>query len=134
MGEPAGSLPTKSFVLLTLVAVACTALYLARHPHILPQQLRRLADQPPCQDQRAAAAVAAAVTASAAVHGFVRKEGVADVRSWIPNRRAFRQARLEAWREQHEAALAEGEPRVPVLGWRRRGRWRGLAASACACD
>lgn len=53
-------------------------------------------------------AVAATVTAGAGVHGYVRKEGVADLRNWHPDYKTFRQQRLQDWLAERDASLAEG--------------------------
>ena len=55
--------------------------------------------------------VAATVAASAGVHGYVHKQGVADLRNWHPDYKAFRQERLAGWQAERQAALAEGERR-----------------------
>lgn len=52
----------------------------------------------------------AAVTAGAGVHGFVKKEGPADLKNWHPDHKLLRQARLEEWLAQRERLLSDGEP------------------------
>lgn len=56
-------------------------------------------------------AAAAAVSASAGVHGFVEKQGPADLHNWHPQYKAFREARLAGWMREREDALAQGASR-----------------------
>jgi hypothetical protein len=67
-------------------------------------------------DYGVGAAAAATVAAGAGVHGYVHKEGVADLRNWHPDYKTFRQQRLQDWLAEREASLAEGEGLLAAEG------------------
>lgn len=55
------------------------------------------------------APTAPSVTAPAAVHGYVHKQGTADLRSWAIPQKTFRAERQRQWMKEREAALEKGE-------------------------